>query len=576
MNMDDGDEANWVEDEPSRMDDDHDEDDDEDEEEGAAAAGPSSSSGMPSDFSNPFSRGFGGMDIDADTAAAIFGGGFRAFGGGSSAISNRLKRLRADLKSPKSATRLQALQECSEILLVATEDTLAGHFSIEGFSKEFIAILDGKPNITGPPAEDEMEDEDAQLAAALAMSTGEEMPGFGGDAEAQLVACRCLAHLLEALPGTGHVLVHLGAVRVLCSKLKEISYIELAEQTLSVSPTFDQADKQTLEKISQETPSHVVREGGLGALLNFLDFFSTNVQRTAVTAAAHCCKNISLEAYPSIREVFPVLRQVLSYSDQRLVEQATLAVVRTLEAYRTHATQLEGLLDTPTVSAINALLIPSGGSPLISSPTYTLLLKILTTAARASPKVAIAFLEAGMTDTLYQILTGVLPARDEGESGQVTDMAVLQNLAHRPKEQVEEALALITELLPPLPKGEGPYLARLLTLDGVFDSRAYTERALQKLNRPSRSSSKVDTAARASTPKPKRDSEIRTELLKSKPDLVAGFTRSIVPVLVDVFAASVSHRVRYKVLAGLLKAVAFAEPGELQVVLNVSFHMKSS
>jgi E3 ubiquitin-protein ligase TRIP12 len=189
-------------------------------------------------------------------------------------------------------------------------------------------------------------------------------------------------------------------------------------------------------------------------LLSFLDFFSTNVQRTAVTAAAHCCKNISSDAYPSIREVFPVLRQVLSYSDQRLVEQATLAVVRTLESYRSNASHLEGLLDTSTVSAINALLIPSGGSPLISSSTYTSLLKVLTTATRASPTVTIAFLEAGMTDTLYQILTGVLPARDESESGQVTDMAVLQNLAHRPKEQVEEALALITELLPPLPKGE--------------------------------------------------------------------------------------------------------------------------
>lgn len=143
---------------------------------------------------------------------------------------------------------------------------------------------------------------------------------------------------------------------------------------------------------------------------------------------------------------------MLSYSDQRLVEQATLAVVRTLESYRHNATHLEGLLDGPTVSAINALLIPSGGSPLLSSGTYTHLLKSLTTAARTSPNVSIAFLEAGMTDTLYQILTGVLPpTQDEG--GQVANMAVLQNLAHRPKEQIEEALALITELLPPLPKG---------------------------------------------------------------------------------------------------------------------------
>ena len=68
-------------------------------------------------------------------------------------------------------------------------------------------------------------------------------------------------------------------------------------------------------------------------------------------------------------------------------------------------------------------------------------------------------------DTLYQILTGVLRStrleRDEqgnspsgqGHGGGLADMAVMQNLAHRSKDQVEEALSPIAELLPPLPKG---------------------------------------------------------------------------------------------------------------------------
>lgn len=67
------------------------------------------------------------------------------------------------------------------------------------------------------------------------------MPSGGGnenEMETQLIACRCLAHLMEALPGSGHTLVQLGAVPVLCNKLNEISYIELAEQTLSVSRLF--------------------------------------------------------------------------------------------------------------------------------------------------------------------------------------------------------------------------------------------------------------------------------------------------------------------------------------------------
>lgn len=329
-----------------------------------------------------------------------------------------------------------------------------------------------------------------------------------------------------------------------------------------------------------------------------------------MTAAANCCRNISPSHFAQIREVFPILRDTLSQADQRLVEQATLAVVRTIEAYRFNAEHLEGLLDVPTVVAVNSLLMPSGGSPLLSPNTYTQLLKALTTSARSSAKVAIAFLEAGMTNTIYQILTGVLPSSHEGDeegaaeggqglAGGVADMAVLQNLAHRPKDQVEESLALICELLPPASK------------EGVFDSRAYTERSLSKIKkgrksdrseRPTRRSNRVaetsgppsgsgtpdgnaadlpaespvadpSAAAQQALLKAKRETEIqmerRIELFKEHPELLAKFIKSIVPVLVDVYAASISTRVRSKVLTGLTKAVAFAEVDALRVTLKV-------
>lgn len=365
-----------------------------------------------------------------------------------------------------------------------------------------------------------------------------------------------------------------------------------------------------------ECPSAVVQAGGLSALLNFLPFFSTNVQRTAVTAAANCCRNISTEYYAQVRDVFPTLRDVLTQADQRLVEQATLAVVRTIEAYRHSASNLEGLLDVPTVVAVNSLLMPSGGSPLLSPGTYTHLLKALTTSARGSAKVAVAFLEAGMTNTIHQILTGVLPSAHEeaeqggaeggqGLSGGVADMAVLQNLAHRPKDQVEEALALICELLPPTPR------------DGVFDSKAYSEKSLHKLKK-GRRSDKTDktprrsirsneatgtpastsantpaeetialppttaptaettaTAMRDSLLKAKKEADAQVEqrvnLFKTQPELVAKFIKAMLPVLVDVYAASVAARVRTKVLSGLTKAIAFAEPDILLSALKVSW-----
>ena len=237
-------------DEDEEDDDEEDEGDDDDDEDGAEhGAGNPYRSGMsmggPGGMASRLAQlaSETGMHLDEATAAAIFGGGFRSFGGMSSGLAGRFKRLRGELTSSNASTRHSALRECSELLLVSNEDTLGGAFSITTFATEFIAILDGRPNINpDAPTEvvrppDEM-DEDAQLAAALAMSAGEEVPSGGGNVdemETQLVACRCLAHLMEALPGSGHTLVALGAVPVLCSKLNEISYIELAEQTLSVS-----------------------------------------------------------------------------------------------------------------------------------------------------------------------------------------------------------------------------------------------------------------------------------------------------------------------------------------------------
>jgi E3 ubiquitin-protein ligase TRIP12 len=108
------------------------------------------------------------------------------------------------------------------------------------------------------------------------------------------------------------------------------------------------------------------------------------------------------------------------------------------------------------------------GGAMISSGTMTLFLRVLSTSAKNSPKLALTLLEGGMAGTVYTILTGVLPPNDlarlegeqgGGESGQgvgsgIADMAVTQNLAGRPNEVVEEALSFVCELMPPLPRGQ--------------------------------------------------------------------------------------------------------------------------
>jgi E3 ubiquitin-protein ligase TRIP12 len=183
-------------------------------------------------------------------------------------------------------------------------------------------------------------------------------------------------------------------------------------------------------------------------------------------AAANCCRNASPDAFKTVKEVLPIIRGVLSYPDQRLVESAALCIIRLIESYHRQPDLLDELLtlnDKALLRAINTLLLPPGGSPLISTGTYTLFLRALSSAARSSTKTAVALLEADISLTIYQILTGVLPPSEPAASNNdvqglegIADMVVMQSLAHRPKEQVEEALSLVTELMPPLSKGKTP------------------------------------------------------------------------------------------------------------------------
>ncbi|KAK7025056.1 ubiquitin fusion degradation protein 4 [Favolaschia claudopus] len=560
-----------------------DDDDDDDEEEDNGGDGGESA--------NPGSAPIPG-GLDETTAMAIFGD-YRQFGSYMLSLSSRLKTMLTNIKpTADPTTRLVTLQELSELLSISTEDTLAGSFQVEQFVRELVKILDEDEDGDEEPRE---QDEDAALAAALAMSGG----GYQGDdnLEAQVLACRCLANLMEALPGVAHTVVYHGAIPVLCSKLIEISYIDLAEQTLS-----------TMEKISEEFPSSIVREGGLSALLNYLDFFSIAVQRTALQAASNCCRNVSPEHSAQILGVWPIIRNCLSYSDQRLVEFACLCVIRVIDSYhRSSVENLEALVDTALIRAVNMLLLPAG-APLVATNTYTLLVRSLATAARASPKITLALLEADIVDTVYQILTGVLPpagdasaeqgdaSGGQGLGGGLADMTVMENLAHRPKDQIEETLSLISELMPPLPK------------DGVFDHKGYTEKSLARMVKakakaeraaarqathaslaaamliadptpkastsaaaaPADDNASIETAvaepedgATGSTPAPDR-----FELLRSKPEVVGRFMDLTVPILIDVYAASVITPVRVKTLTGLLKAVSFLDADGLKRVLT--------
>jgi E3 ubiquitin-protein ligase TRIP12 len=450
------------------------------------------------DDDDPFSSGFLGRH--PHSLAAL-----RQLTGMMSGTTQRLRGILDQLKSQDMSMQLIALQELSEVLLISTEDNLAGHFSPDAYVKELVKLM--QPNDF----------------------TGEENP------EVMLLACRCLANLMEALPASTANIVYGGAVPVLCSKLLEIGFIDLAEQSLS-----------TLEKISVEFPSSIVREGGLTACLTYLDFFATSTQRTAVTTAANCCRNIPEDSFPTVRDVMPVLVNILSNNnDQKVVEQSCICVSRIVQSFRHQESKLEELVSTDLLKAILRLLLP-GTTNLIGPSIHTMFLQVLAYTAKASPALSAELLKMNVVDTLYQILTGVSPpSGTEDVATKIDSVVIMQALIHRPKDQVYETLNVICELLPDLPK-DG-----LLYLDDLLDA-GYPG------NEPQPLSSKTKQTA----------NEKRVELLEDCKPQLKRFAVILLPTLTDAYSSTVNLSVRQKVLTAQLKMLSNLDTDILEEALR--------
>lgn len=409
-----------------------------------------------------------------------------------SGMTARLRRILDNLRAKDDpSVQLIALSELSEILLVSNEDDLAGHFSPDQIVKELVALM--QPN-----------------------DFGEENP------EVMLLACRCIANLMEALPTATASVVYGGAVPVLCQKLLEIHYIDLAEQALS-----------TLEKISVEFPSSIVREGGLTACLTYLDFFATSTQRTAVTTAANCCRNIPEASFPVVRDVMPILLNVLGSNDQKVVEQASLCVSRVIESFKYQDEKLEELVSPDLLKAILRLLLP-GSTNMIGHAIHTQFLRVLAITARASPRLSMELLRMNVVDTLYQILTGVSPpAGVEDMAARIDKNIIMQALIRTPRDQVFETLNVICELLPAVSDDD------LMFLDDLNDA-GYTGSGTASMATRSR----------------KSPNDKRLELLQTCQDEVRRFAVILIPTLMHAYTSTVNLSVRQKVLTAQLKMLS--------------------
>lgn len=435
-----------------------------------------------------------GDDGDDDDVFGGFGGPpgglqstLAALTGMMSGMNTRLRDILSNLRQKEDPTlQLVALNELSEILLISNEDNLQGHFSTDSFVRELVSLM--KP--------DEF---------------------MEANPETMLLACRCLANLMEALPSSVTNVVYAGAVPVLCEKLRDIQFIDLAEQALS-----------TLEKISAEYPSAIVKEGGLASCLEYLDFFPISTQRTAVTTAANCCRNLPHDHFNVVKDAMKILRDVLKNNDQRVVEQASICVSRIVDTWRHTPSKLESLVSEDLLSSILRLLLP-GSTNLIGPSIHTQFLRVLASTAKASPRLSVELMKMNVVETLYQVLTGVSPPNGTDDvASKLDSVLIMQALIHRPREQIIEALNVVCELLPKLPAG-----AADPTKGGFTEP--------------------PEVNVEPSSSRRRTSDEKRVQLLEGCKNEVRRFALILFPTLTDAFSSTVNLSVRQKVLLAQLK-----------------------
>ncbi|KAM3320222.1 hypothetical protein P3S67_007422 [Capsicum chacoense] len=155
------------------------------------------------------------------------------------------------------------------------------------------------------------------------MADGEE--GKQNNPDIMLLLARSLTHLVDVLPSSCVAVVHYEAVSCFVARLLTIQYMDLAEQSL-----------QSLKNISQEHPTACLRAGALMAVLSYLDFFSTRVQRLALATAANMCKKLPSDASDFIMEVVPLLTNLLQYNDAKVLEHASICLTRIIEAFASY------------------------------------------------------------------------------------------------------------------------------------------------------------------------------------------------------------------------------------------------
>ncbi|KAL6954193.1 E3 ubiquitin-protein ligase upl3 [Sarracenia purpurea var. burkii] len=472
--------------------------------------------GSGDDDDNDSEGGVGILHQNLTTASSALQGLLRKLGAGlddllpssamgsasSSHQSGRLKKILSGLRADgEEGRQVEALTQLCEMLSIGTEESLST-FSVDSFVPVLVGLLNHESN-----------------------------------PDIMLLAARALTHLCDVLPSSCAAVVHYGAVSCFVARLLTIEYMDLAEQSLLA-----------LKKISQEHPTACLRAGALMAVLSYLDFFSTGIQRVALLTAANMCKKLPSDAADFVMEAVPLLTNLLQYHDAKVLEHASVCLTRIAEAFASSPGKLDELCNHGLVTQAASLISTSssgGGQASLSTPTYTGLIRLLSTCASGSPLGAKTLLLLGISGILKDILSG---------SGLVATISVSPALS-RPPEQIFEIMNLANELLPPLPQG---------TISLPVSINLFVKGSLSKMF-PARNSGKQEDTNGGVT-----EVSAREKLLNDQPELLQQFGMDLLPVLIQIYGSSVNGPVRHKCLSVIGKLLYFSNADMIQTLISVT------
>ncbi|AQK61305.1 ATP binding microtubule motor family protein [Zea mays] len=281
------------------------------------------------------------------------------------------------------------------------------------------------------------------------------------------------------------------------------------------------------------------------AVLKQLDFFSTEVQRVALSTAANICRNLPADASEFVMEAVPSLTNLLNHHDSKVLEHASvcLTVTRIAEAFAYYPDELDELCNHGLVAQAASLIAlgNSSGQEPLSTSTYTGLIRLLSTCASGSLLAVKTLLLLGISGTLKDFLSG--PALISG--------TLVPRAVTRPADQIFEIVILADNLLPHMP-------AIIIELPTYY--HAYKDSSTNK-------SASIKQEGAGSTGNEKSGNE---RLLRDQPKLLEQFGMDLLPTMTQVYGSSVNAPIHRKCLSIIGKLMYYSSAETVQSLLGTT------